>query len=286
MGTRDGTDIEAVLLGTAQDGGVPQAGCYCANCTAARAVPERRRLVACLGIVDRPSGTSWMIDATPDLPEQLHILQEFAPECKLSGILLTHAHIGHYTGLVHLGREAMDAKLLPVHATERMAAFIKGNEPWSSLVERSNIVIRTLVPDEPVELGPGLRITPVKVPHRDELSDTVAFVIEGPEKRVFYCPDIDSWDDWDRDVREFVSGMDIALLDGTFSGPDDLEGREVRDVPHPLVADTVERIEGVECDVHLIHLNHTNRLLGAGSAADLICSSGIMVGADGDRFPL
>jgi len=279
-------DIEAVLLGTAQDGGVPQAGCYCVNCTAARAVPERRRLVACLGIVDRPSGTSWMIDATPDLPEQVHLLKEFAPECTLSGILLTHAHIGHYTGLVHLGREAMDAKSLSVHATERMAVFLRSNEPWSSLVERSNIVIRTLVPDRPVELGPDLRITPIQVPHRDELSDTVAFVVEGPDKRLFYCPDIDSWDDWDRDVREFVPGMDVALLDGTFHGPGELEGREVRDVPHPLVTDTLERLTGVDCDVRIIHLNHTNPLLAAGPAADLARSSGIMVGADGGRFPL
>jgi len=279
-------DIEAILLGAAQDGGVPQAGCYCANCTAARAVPERRRLVACLGIVDRPSGTSWMIDATPDLPEQLHLLREFAPECTLSGILLTHAHVGHYTGLVHLGREAMDVKGLPVHATERMAAFIKGNEPWSSLVERSNIVIRTLVPDEPVELGPDLRITPIQVPHRDELSDTVAFLVEGPGRRLFYCPDIDSWDEWDRDVREFVSGMDVALLDGTFHGPDELKGRDVQDVPHPLVTDTVERLGGVDCDVRLIHMNHTNPLLSVGSAANLTRSSGIVIGADGDRFSL
>jgi len=279
-------DIEAVLLGTAQDGGVPQAGCYCANCTAARALPERRRLVVCLGIVDRPSGTSWMIDTTPDLPEQLHLLKEFAPECTLSGILLTHAHVGHYTGLVHLGREAMDAKGLSVHATRRMAEFLKDNEPWSSLVERSNIVIQTLVPDRPVELGPDLRITPVEVPHRDELSDTVAFLIEGPDRRLFYCPDIDSWGDWNMDLREFVSGMDVALLDGTFYGPDELGGRDVRDVPHPLVTDTVERLGGVDCGVHLIHLNHTNPLLAAGTAAELTRSSGIMVGADGDRFSL
>jgi len=286
MDQADPTSMQAIVLGTAQDGGVPQAGCYCANCAAARAVPERRRLVACLGLVDRSTGKSWMIDATPDLPEQLHILQEFAPECELSGVLLTHAHIGHYAGLVHLGREAMDTKGMPIYATERMAGFLRGNEPWSSLVDRSNMAIQGIIPDEPVELGPGLRITPVNVPHRDELSDTVAYVIEGPVKRVFYCPDIDSWDDWDRDVREFVSGMDIALIDGTFSGPDELEGREVRDVPHPLVADTVERLEGVECDVHLIHLNHTNRLLGAGPAADLSSSSGVMVCSEGDSFPL
>ena len=280
------TDIEAILLGTAQDGGVPQAGCSCVNCATARAVPEQRRLVACLGIVDRPSGTSWMIDATPDLPEQLHLLKEFAPECTLSGILLTHAHVGHYAGLVHLGREAMDAKRLPVFTTGRMAAFLRGNEPWSSLVERSNIAVREILPDEQVELGRELRITPVPVPHRDELSDTVAYVIEGPARRMFYSPDIDSWDDWDRDVRGFVSGMDVALLDGTFFGPDELEGREVRDVPHPLVTDTVERIGGVDCDVRFIHLNHTNPLLAVGPSADLTRSSGIVVGAEGDRFPL
>jgi phosphoribosyl 1,2-cyclic phosphodiesterase len=34
--------VEALLLGSAQAGGVPQAGCRCATCTGARRDPARR----------------------------------------------------------------------------------------------------------------------------------------------------------------------------------------------------------------------------------------------------
>ena len=87
--------VEAILLGTAQDGGVPQAGCGCERCRAAQADPARRCLVACLGLVDRAHGQSWLIDATPDFRAQIQALAEFAPDCPLAGIALTHAHVGH-----------------------------------------------------------------------------------------------------------------------------------------------------------------------------------------------
>ncbi len=258
------TDIvRALVLGTAQDGGVPQPGCDCLNCAAARAIPERRRLVACLGLVDAKARRTWIIDATPDLPEQYDLLRGNAPGCAFSGFILTHAHIGHYAGLVHLGREAMGARHVPVLCTARMASFLRGNAPWSNLLTRGNIDIITLEPDRPCNLSEDLAVIPVAVPHRDELSDTVAFIIEGPNRRLFYCPDIDSWDEWDRDIREVVEGVDVALLDGTFNGPDELIGRDMAEVPHPPVVDTRARLAGVAVEVHLVHMNHTNPLLGA-----------------------
>ena len=123
--------IEAILLGIAQDGGVPHVGCDCANCNRAWVDPAFRQFVACLGLVDYASRQSWLIDATPDFREQLHALYTLAPGCPLTGIVLTHAHIGHYTGLIHLGREAMGMRDLPVCATPRLASFLRDNAPWS-----------------------------------------------------------------------------------------------------------------------------------------------------------
>jgi pyrroloquinoline quinone biosynthesis protein B len=279
-------NVEAILLGTAQDGGVPQAGCYCRHCSAARADPARRRWVACLALVDRAAHQSWLIDATPDLREQVHALHEWAPGCPLSGIVLTHAHTGHYAGLIHLGREAWDTRRLPVYASARMAAFLQENAPWSQLVALGNLELRVLASDREVQLGPRLSLRPMPVPHRDEFSDTLAFVVRGPCRRLFYCPDIDGWDGWDVDLRQLVAGMDVVLLDGTFFSAGELPGRDLREIPHPLVADTVERLAGVACDVRLIHLNHSNPLHGLGPERDWLVGQGIGVGALGDRWPL
>ena len=278
--------VEAILLGTAQDGGVPQAGCHCARCSLARTEPAGRRWVACLGLVDHATRQAWLIDATPDLKEQLDALQELVPGYPLSGIVLTHAHIGHYAGLIHLGREAWNMHALPVYASGRMAQFLRANAPWSQLVELENIELRLLMPAQEMQLSPGLHLAALPVPHRDEFSDTLAFVVRGGTRRLFYCPDIDNWDRWDRDLRQFVSGMDVALLDGTFFGARELPGRDLSQIPHPLAADTAERLAGVDCEVHLIHLNHTNPLLAPGPERCWLAERGLNVGVFGARWRL
>lgn len=277
---------EAILLGTAQDGGLPQTGCYCAQCTLARTDRALSRWVVCLGLVDRAARKSWLIDATPDFKEQVHALHELVPECPLAGILLTHAHVGHYTGLVHLGREAWDTRGLPVYASSRMAAFLRENAPWSQLVALGNVELHLLAPTQEVQLSSRLSATPLPVPHRDEFSDTLAFVIGGPARRLFYCPDIDAWDRWDRDLRPFVAEMDVALLDGTFFSASELPGRDLNEIPHPLVPDTARRLAGVDCEVRLIHLNHTNRLHHPGPERDRVAAQGFTVGTVGDRWSL
>ena len=278
--------VEAILLGTAQDGGVPQAGCYCPRCLIARADPVGRRWVACLALVDHTSHQSWLIDATPDLREQLHALHERAPDCPLSGIVLTHAHTGHYAGLIHLGREAWNTHRLPVFASARMAAFLRENAPWSQLVASDNVEMRVLSIAREVQLNPRLSLLAVPVPHRDEFSDTLAFVVRGPSRRLFYCPDIDGWDGWDLDLRHLLAGMDAALLDGTFFSANELPGRDLHAIPHPLVTDTARRLAGVDCEVRLIHLNHSNPLHGPGPERDWLAVQGLGVGALGDRWPL
>ncbi len=90
----------ALVLGTAQDGGYPQAGCKRACCQAAWEEPHRRCHVVCLAIVDPESNHRWIIECTPDFREQWRMLEQLTPEMKkpLDGIFVTHAHVGHYAG--------------------------------------------------------------------------------------------------------------------------------------------------------------------------------------------
>ena len=167
-----------------------------------------------------------------------------------------------------------------------MAAFLQRHAPWSQLVALGNIALRILTPGQEISLSPGLGLTPLPVPHRDEFSDTLAFLARGPARSLFYCPDIDAWDGWDRDLRPFLSGVDVALLDGTFFSADELPGRDLAEIPHPLATDTASRLAGLEANVRLVHLNHSNPLHDAGREQAWLAARGLGVGAFGDYWTL
>jgi len=264
---------ELVVLGIAQDGGMPHPGCTKRPCADVRAGKRRAEKVSCLGLINRDVGTAYILDATPDFPAQLQTLTGGKPP---DGIFLTHAHIGHYTGLMYLGKEAMAAKGVPVYGTERMAAFLRNNGPWSLLVKDGHVDLRMLTPDRPVELPDGLRITPMIVPHRDEFTDTVGFLIEGPRARALFIPDIDKWEKWDRSLRELADRVDVVLVDGTFASMNELPGREMSQVPHPLMSETRSLLEGTHAKLWFIHLNHSNPAIVKGKD----------VAREGMRFPL
>ncbi|MFP6769052.1 MAG: MBL fold metallo-hydrolase, partial [Planctomycetaceae bacterium] len=186
-----------VVLGTAQDAGIPQAGCGCSACVAARECRGLQRRPSCLGIVDSETGGRWIIDATPVFPQQLHDLNVAASTGRVGppdGIFLTHAHVGHYAGLINLGHEVMDSRRVPLWVMPAMKQFLRDNQPWASLIRRENVVLRELAPGRAVSLGNSVRVVAIPVPHRDEYSETVAFGIEGPTSRVLWLPDIDAWD--------------------------------------------------------------------------------------------
>jgi pyrroloquinoline quinone biosynthesis protein B len=272
-GTMAESGWRVVVLGVAQDGGMPHLGCEKGPCAAVRRGERRAEKVVCLGITDGKRG--WLLDATPDLPAQVHALGVRAPE----GVFLTHAHVGHYTGLLFLGKEVLGAKGIPVYATERMRAFVSGNEPWRRLVQEGRI---TLCDNASVDLG-GVRVTAIPVPHRDELSDTVAYRVEGPRRKILFLPDIDAWEKWDRDVRAEVESVDLAFLDATFFSAAELPHRVQGEVPHPPVAKSMERLEGLGDRVRWIHLNHTNPLLEDPAPSE---ARGFRVAREGESFDL
>jgi len=278
--------VEAVVLGIAQDGGVPHLGCRQPLCERARRDPSARRLVASLGLVDRAAGRRFVLDATPDFERQVEMLGG-VPD----GILLTHAHIGHYLGLAQLGREVLGAKRLPVYCTPSMAKFLRGNGPWKRLVALENVEIREVVPGTSFELTPSLRATAITVPHRDEDSDTVAYLVTGPQRELLWLPDIDKWAKWDRRIEELITEKKLlAFVDGTFFSADEIPGRSIRDIPHPLIPETVARFGGKPpaspAKVFFVHLNHTNRLLWDAPARMELERKGFAVAQEGTRHPL
>jgi len=288
-----------LVLGTAQDGGYPQIACQKEPCSAARANPALRRMVASVLLVDPESGRRWLFDATPDLPEQVELARghggpaadEPGRPALFDGVFLTHGHMGHYTGLMHLGREAYGTAETPVYATEEMGRYLTQNGPWSLLFEAGHLTHVRLVPDQVVDLGGGLRVTAIPVPHRPEFSDTVAFLIEGPRRSLLFLPDIDKWELWDRPIQELLEQVDVALLDATFFDGDELPGRDMADIPHPFVVESLERFGHLPAEVRakvwFTHLNHANPLVDSGSEATVrVRAAGMAVAREGAVFGL
>ncbi len=277
---------EAIVLGIAQDGGVPHLGCRQARCVEARRNPARRELVASLGLTDRSEGKRFVVDATPDFTEQMALLGGLP-----DGILLTHAHIGHYLGLAQLGREVLGARRVPVFCTPSMARFLRENKPWSRLVSLENIEIMEIEPGVEFPLTTRLRVKALRVPHRDEDSDTVAYLITGPERKLLWLPDIDKWEKWETPIEEALKDPSLtAFLDGTFFDAGEIPGRTIADIPHPLVPETVGRLlahgSPPAAKVFFVHLNHTNRLLSDPKAVGELARRGFFVAKQGARFPL
>ncbi len=277
-----------VVLGIAQDGGSPHAGCEKRCCKELWTNGDKEK-VSCVGIVDPRSGKSWMIDATPDFPEQYRILTK-EHDSELAGIFLTHAHMGHYTGLLHLGREVMGAKDVPVFAMPGMKEFLESNGPWNQLVQLNNIEIQPMKNDKEIKLANGLIIEPFLVPHRDEYSETVGYKIMGLKQSVLFIPDIDKWEKWDQEIFEVIQHIDIALLDGTFYSQDELPNRDMGEIPHPFIVESMETLYNLNSSnrnkVHFIHFNHSNPAIRNGAASNLIRSNRFDVTREGMIFPL
>ena len=250
---------ELVVLGIAQDAGIPHLNCQQTLCASIRTGKRRAEKVSSLGLVDRVSGRAYLFDATPDFNAQVHALTGGRPP---DGIFLTHAHIGHYSGLMYLGRESINARAAPVYATERMLEFLGSNGPWSQLAALGNIDRRALQYDRPLELDKRVRVTAFRVPHRDEFSDTVGYRIEGPERAAIFIPDIDRWEKWDRSIREVADTVDLAFVDGTFASPTEVN-RNIDEIPHPMMPRTRELLRGSRARVWFIHINHTNAEIDA-----------------------
>lgn len=283
-----------VILGNVQDAGSPQIGCKKECCADLFKNPDKNRLIISLGLIDADNQNTYLFEATPDMSTQMKMLTQHETKSDkelADGIFLTHAHIGHYTGLMFLGKEAMDAKSTTVFAMPKMKTFLNDNGPWNQLVKRENISLQTMTNEIPIALSKSIKVTPFLVPHRDEYSETVGYHIKGPKKTALFIPDIDKWEKWGKNIIEEVRNVDYAFLDATFFSEKEINNRDISEIPHPFVIESFEKFKDLSKEekskIIFIHFNHTNPLLNPNSKeSKLVIEKGFKIGRINDVFEL
>ena len=261
-----------IILGTIQDAGSPQINCKKSCCKDLFKNPDPTRKVVSLGLLDTQNHKSYLFEATPDMGAQIEMLNSYQTNSDtplVNGIFLSHAHIGHYTGLMFLGKEAMNAKNIPVYAMPKMKDFLSTNGPWDQLVSNKNVMLQDLENEKEVLLSESIMVTPILVPHRDEYSETVGYRIKGPNKSALFIPDIDKWEKWDKDIVEEIKQVDYAFLDATFYSGTELGNRDMSTIPHPFIMESLEKFKVLPKEekrkIIFIHFNHSNPVIDPNS---------------------
>jgi len=287
-------NVSLIILGTAQDAGSPHIACEKECCKTLFELGDSSRKVVSLGVLDETAQKTFLFEATPDIAKQLRNLIQaagFKTTDIPDGIFLTHAHIGHYTGLIYLGKEATNAKEVPVYAMPKMKVFLEENGPWSQLVNGKNITINDLENEKELVLTQNLKVSPFTVPHRDEYSETVGYKIKGPNRSALFIPDIDKWDKWKNDIVSEIEKVDYAFLDATFYDAEEINNRDISEIPHPFVIESMTLFEKLSPSekkkIHFIHFNHTNPLLNEESLQSKeVLKNGFQIARKGMQFKL
>tara|TARA_Y100001970_G_scaffold268694_1_gene360261 strand:- start:855 stop:1724 length:870 start_codon:yes stop_codon:yes gene_type:complete len=284
-------NIVLKILGTAQDGGYPHIGCKKICCKAAWNDHSKKRLIASIAIIDKKLKECWIIDSSPDIKFQINMIMDFLnlEDCpKINGIFLTHAHIGHYSGLLEFGKEAMNSFEVPIYAMPKMNDFIKSNNAFNFLIQSSNIKLNTIHHNANLKLNKNISIEPFLVSHRNEMSETVGYKIFSKKNSIVYLPDIDSWDDPYLDIIECVKNNDILILDGTFYDINELGVRNILDIPHPTIKDSINRFSMLGMSdrnkIYFTHFNHTNDVIRDSESRKVLVNEGYNITNDGDVF--
>lgn len=290
----DTPTVELVILGNVQDGGAPHMGCFKSCCAPLYTQPDKALKVVSLGLLDTREEKAYLFEATPDIATQMAFLRTVAPfraGAAPDGVFITHAHIGHYTGLMFLGRETLNANQVPVYSLPRFADFVASNGPWDQLLELKNIRLHPLSEGAPISLSEHLQVRAFRVPHRDEYSETAGFEITGPEKSVLFIPDIDKWEHWDTSLISAIEQADLAFIDASFYDNAEIGYRDISEIPHPFVVESLALLESLPGElrarVYFIHMNHTNPMLNPDSEASrAVMAAGYGIARMGDRFKL
>ena len=274
------------VLGNVQDGGLPHIRCE-KKCCNNRSADLK---VTSLGLSLPNNQGFYLFEASPDISYQLRYMHT-KYESSFKGVFLTHAHIGHYSGLMYLGKEALGAKNTPVYVMNRMSTFLTDNGPWSQLVSQSNIKLFNLNKDQPHNISNNVSVEPVLVPHRDEFSETVGYFIKGSNKTAFFLPDIDKWESWSTSLSDIVMSSDFLFIDATFYDNSEINYRPVESIPHPFVIETMEVLKLLpkkdRNKIYFIHMNHTNPMLDPNSEIALrVLEEGYNIAKIGQTFEL
>ena len=279
------------ILGNTQDAGLPHIGCQHPFCEDNFDVYEEYYTTS-IAVVNSDLKKYILFEATPDITFQLNNLKKniFHEFLLPESIYITHAHMGHYTGLMYFGREALGSKDLLVRVLPRMSKFLQNNGPWSQLVDINNIKIKEINFGLSTNELSNIIVTPVQVPHRDEYSETAGYIIEGKNKKALFIPDIDKWEKWDRNLSQLAEEFDFLLIDATFYDSKEIN-RDISEIPHPLVTETIDLLSGLHVEnrskVYFIHMNHTNMMLDPDSElSKLVTSKGFNIARLGQKLYL
>jgi pyrroloquinoline quinone biosynthesis protein B len=286
--------VSLFVLGTIQDAGSPQIGCKKDCCKKLFLQRDKDRMVVSLGLIDAAKNKKYIFEATPDFTQQAKLLKNYAafntkeiPD----GIFVTHAHIGHYTGLMYLGKEAMNTDSLPVYAMPRIKTFLEQNGPWSQLVTNKNIALQEMHDKKEISLTNKLKVIPFTVPHRDEFSETVGYTIIGPNKKAVFIPDIDKWQKWNTNIIDAIAKVDYAFIDGTFYDAAEINNRDISTIPHPFIIESMALFKDLPAiekkKIYFIHFNHTNPVINKKTRQyRQVIQNGFNVAAINTVFPL
>ena len=90
---------------------------------------------------------------------------------------------------------------------------------------------------------------------------------------------------------EVVKKVNIALLDGTFYSPEELLGRDISQIGHPFIQNSLEILRSIvrkgRTKVYFTHINHTNLALDPeGDAQRKVEEEGFHLASDGMEFYL
>tara|TARA_B100001142_G_C14299765_1_gene642326 strand:- start:131 stop:1018 length:888 start_codon:yes stop_codon:yes gene_type:complete len=291
--------VSVTILGTAQDGGIPQAGCSCERCKEAHKDLELRKYPVSLGILGA-DGSKHIVEVTKNLCEQLMIWtpdenELFIPET----VSITHLHLGHVEGIGQFGKPVMALKEVDIFLSRDNKNIFDGRSDIELMIKENNI--KTHSRDfyqsfEPKE-GCGFSLQFIPIPHRSELGDTAAIIIKGNKKNILFMPDQDSWEETlehysKENIRDFLEMFDIneALIDGTFWSMEELPGRNISEIPHPTIQESLHLLgRKMEEDprISFLHLNHSNPVNDIGSKQrKLVEENGWKISEIGDVLKL
>ncbi|MFB6116228.1 MAG: MBL fold metallo-hydrolase [Candidatus Nanosalina sp.] len=268
--------MKVEVLGNVQDGGVPHLGCDCDVCVKARENPSEAKYVESILLKenDEENTARYLVNATPDIRQQVRWKY-------LDGIFIPHEGLGHITGLQFFGQEGPDISELSVYCCEAVEDYMMKNDPYRFLIDRNNIQIHDFNHGDIEEIRGG-EIESIQFHHPHLNHDTTAYMIHGPEKKIFYLADIT---DFTREIEEKVEEADIAIIDGTFWSEGEI-GR-FEEVPHPPIRRSLDQFSDVETDIYFTHMNHTNPVLRKGSEERKeLRKAGFEIVERGDSFTL
>ena len=299
--------MQAIVLGSAAGGGVPQWNCRCSICQMARAGDPRVTPRSQSSLAVSPDGASWLIvNCSPDIRQQLAATPELHPrhgprDTPIAAVLLTNGDVDHVAGLLTLRESQPFALFATAGVREALDANRIFNVCAPAIVPRRSVVLDVVF--EPV---PGLRVATFAVPGKVALwlendamvigeatEDTVGVEVFSNAGRLVYIPGCALVTPA---LRARIEGADALLFDGTMwtdaemidAGLGAKSARRMGHVPLSGLGGSIEALADSRVGRRiLVHINNTNPILVTGSREHGEAeAAGWEIGFDGMRIAL